>query len=86
MGIGTWAVLIVLVLLLAGAVVVALIGWSAGSGANVPATGYVALTLGVVLSLAAGFGLMGLLFYSSRKGYDEPPVLLPPETRDGDRE
>jgi hypothetical protein len=37
-----------------------------------PATGYIAMTLGIVFSLAVGFGLMTLLFYSSRHGYDEP--------------
>ena len=34
---------------------------------------------GVIISLAVGFGLMALVFYSSRKGYDEPPVLIAPE-------
>jgi hypothetical protein len=34
------------------------------------------MALGVLLSLGVGFGLMALLFYSSRKGYDEPPVLI----------
>ena len=36
-----------------------------------PAAGYIFMTLGVVLSLLVGFGLMGLIFYSSRQGYDE---------------
>jgi hypothetical protein len=30
----------------------------------------------VILSLAVGFGLPALLFCSSRKGYDEPRVLI----------
>ena len=38
-----------------------------------PAEGYVALIIGIVFSLAVGVGLMALLFYSSRRGYDEPP-------------
>jgi hypothetical protein len=42
-------------------------------GPAMPAQGYVALTLGVVFSLLVGFGLMALLFFSSRRGYDEPP-------------
>ena len=42
-------------------------------GAAMPEQGYLALTLGVVFSLLVGFGLMALLFYSSRRGYDEPP-------------
>ena len=37
-----------------------------------PAAGYVAMTLGIVFSLVVGCGLMALLFYSSRHGYDEP--------------
>jgi hypothetical protein len=86
MDVGNWTVLIVLPLLLAGAVVIGIVGWSLGSGAHVPASGYVAMALGVVFSLAVGFGLMGLIFYSSRRGYDDPPVLLPHQTSDGDRE
>jgi hypothetical protein len=34
------------------------------------------MALGVILSLVVGFGLMALLFYSSRKGYDESPVII----------
>jgi hypothetical protein len=37
-----------------------------------PAEGWIALTLGVVFSLIVGIGLMTLVFYSSRQGYDEP--------------
>jgi hypothetical protein len=36
-----------------------------------PMHGYIAMTLGVGLSLVVGCGLMTLLFYSSRHGYDE---------------
>ena len=36
-----------------------------------PAAGYAAMTIGVVLSLLVGFTLMTLVFYSSRHGYDE---------------
>jgi hypothetical protein len=31
------------------------------------------LILGTVFSLVIGCGLMALMFYSSRHGYDEPP-------------
>ena len=47
--------------------------WTALSGPPMPATGYVAMTLGIVFSLVVGCGLMALLFYSNRHGYDEPP-------------
>jgi len=33
--------------------------------------GWVALFLGTFLSLAVGGGLMALVFYSARKGYDD---------------
>jgi hypothetical protein len=33
--------------------------------------GYMAMILGVVFSLGIGCGLMALMFYSSRHGYDE---------------
>jgi hypothetical protein len=42
-------------------------------GPAMPAQGYAALAIGIVLSLIVGIGLMALLFYSSRRGYDEPP-------------
>jgi len=46
--------------------------WTSLSGPPMPTTGYVALSLGVVFSLVIGVGLMALLFYSSRHGFDEP--------------
>jgi hypothetical protein len=42
-------------------------------GEPMPSNGYIALGLGVGFSLIVGCGLMALLFYSSRHGYDEPP-------------
>lgn len=54
--------------------------WFAGSawvhfgGSDVPPIpvwGWIAIAGGVLISLAVGFGLMGLIFYSSRHGYDE---------------
>jgi hypothetical protein len=76
LGVGSWSILIVLLLLLAATFVIIYLGWTLANGTDVPASGYVAMALGVVVSLAVGFGLMALIFYSSRKGYDEPPVLI----------
>ena len=45
--------------------------WISIGGPPMPAVGYVAMTFGVVISLVVGCGLMALLFYSSRHGYDE---------------
>jgi hypothetical protein len=40
-------------------------------GPPVPTQGYIAMTLGVVFSVVIGCGLMALVFYSNRYGYDE---------------
>jgi hypothetical protein len=77
-GLGSWTILIVLLLLLAATFVIVYLGWTLGAGADVSTSGYVAMVFGVIVSLAVGFGLMALLFYSSRKGYDEAPVLIIP--------
>ena len=76
MGVGSWIILIVLLSLLVATGVVIYFGWTLGNGTDVPTSGYAAMALGVIVSLAVGFGLMALLFYSSRKGYDEPPVMI----------
>jgi hypothetical protein len=59
--------------ILAAAIWFAASAWISVNGPPMPATGYVAMTLGIVFSLIVGCGLMALMFYSSRKGYDEPP-------------
>jgi hypothetical protein len=35
--------------------------------------GWTAMAIGIVFSLIVGIGLMALVFYSSRHGYDEAP-------------
>lgn len=37
--------------------------------------GWTAMIIGAVFSIVVGGGLMALLFYSSRHGYDEPPQI-----------
>jgi len=76
MGIGAWLVIAVLLTLFVGTVFVSYLGWTSAAGADVPASGYIALVIGVTCSLAVGFGLMALVFYSSRAGYDEPARLV----------
>jgi flagellar basal body-associated protein FliL len=76
MGTGSWIILIVLVSLLVATAIAVYFGWTLATGTDVPTSGYAAMVFGVIISLAIGFGLMALLFYSSRKGYDEPPVLI----------
>ncbi len=45
--------------------------------------GWIALTLGTVLSLALGGGLMALVFHSARKGYDDRIEVDTPEADNG---
>jgi len=58
--------------LLAGALWYAVSFWMSVEGPAMPATGYVAMGLGIFFSLLVGCGLMALVFFSSRHGYDAP--------------
>ena len=83
MGASSYALLAGMVLLLIGVIVIATLGWNSADGTDVPPIGYAAMAAGVVFSLVVGVGLMALVFYSSRAGYDEPAKLIAPE-RDRD--
>jgi hypothetical protein len=65
------AIILPLVAFLAASVWFAYYVWASDSGPPMPASGYVAMALGVVFSLVVGIGLMALVFYSSRHGYDD---------------
>src|SRR4051812_1186334 len=78
-----WLVIAVLCAMLVGAGTLGYFGWFS-TDHDVPASGYIALVLGVVFSLIVGVGLMALVFYSSRKGYDEPVLLIPEPESDPD--
>ena len=69
---GSIALIVALLILLGGVGFYAYRGLTV-PGEAMPGNGYVALFLGVVFSLIVGCGLMALMFYSSRQGYDEPP-------------
>src|ERR1700722_14245654 len=69
--IGNFALIAALLGVLAAAGWDAARAWVSVEGPPMPVTGYVAMTLGVVFSVAVGCGLMALLFYSHRHGYDE---------------
>ena len=60
-----------LLALLALAIWFAATAWIRLGGDEIPFYGYVAIAGGVVFSLLVGGGLMALVFYSSRHGYDE---------------
>jgi hypothetical protein len=69
---GMIAVIVPLFAILGAAAWFASRAWTEVSGPPMPAAGYVAMTLGIIFSVVIGCGLMALLFYSSRHGYDEP--------------
>jgi hypothetical protein len=69
--IGTIAIVLPLFALLAATIWYAAGAWTRISGPPMPTAGYVAMALGIIFSLLVGCGLMALLFYSSRHGYDE---------------
>jgi hypothetical protein len=45
--------------------------WRELGEVEIGANGLIALGLGVVVTVALGAGLMALMFYSARRGYDE---------------
>lgn len=63
--------LIVLLGLLAASSGVALWAWHEIGEVEISGHGLIALGLGVVLTFLVGAGLMALLFFSARRGYDE---------------
>jgi hypothetical protein len=63
---------------IAAVVVVALVvvsvgNWERIGDVGIGLNGWIALLLGIVVTMAVGIGLMALIFISSRRGYDEPP-------------
>ena len=70
---GTWLTVAVLLALLGLACVILYVGLTPPEGEQgtpMSAAGYVAMALGVVVTLALGVGLMMLIFYSSRHDQD----------------
>ncbi len=66
------ALIVSLLALLAYAIWYAARSWTALEGPDMPAELYVAMGLGIFFSILVGCGLMVLVFYSSRHGYDDP--------------
>ena len=64
-------IVIALMALLGASVFYAYGLWTALGAADLPGWMYVAMAGGVVFSLLVGGGLMTLVFYSNRAGYDE---------------
>jgi hypothetical protein len=45
--------------------------WSGIGNSEISLAGWLAMGFGIVVTLALGIGLMALVFFSSRRGYDE---------------
>lgn len=88
MRIGPWILIAALLALLVGVGWYAYSGLTAGSAPPMPIEGVIALIAGVTVSTIVGVGLMALVFYSSRHGYDDLPTRddsdepAPRDTRD----
>jgi hypothetical protein len=69
---GRWLIIASLLALLALTVWIVVQQWILVS-VDVPAWAWAAIAVGALLAILVGGGLMALLFYSDRAGYDEPP-------------
>lgn len=63
--------LMILFSMLLFAIVWSMMAWTSSEEVTMSIHGWVALSLGTIFSLIIGCGLMALMFYSSRSGYDE---------------
>jgi TRAP-type C4-dicarboxylate transport system permease small subunit len=69
LGPGGWLLIVAMGVILGVAIWFAFYGWNL-TDAEMDTAGYLALGFGIVLSMLLGGGLMALVFYSHRKGYD----------------
>jgi hypothetical protein len=56
-------------------------GWEQTAGTAMGFHGWLAMILGIVFTIVVGCGLMGLMFYSSRHGYDDAAADLSDKDR-----
>jgi hypothetical protein len=65
-----WIAILVLLGLFGVSLWYAIRVWTSMAGVHMSGWGWLFLVLGVVVTIALGAGLMGLVFYSSRHDYD----------------
>jgi len=71
--IGAWVAVAVALTVVATVVILVAGFWGDIGASRMSLAGWLAMGLGIVLTLALGIGLMALVFISSRSGWDEPP-------------
>jgi membrane protein YdbS with pleckstrin-like domain len=71
----TFFAIVSLLVLLGTAIAWAIWAFQQMPDVKISGHGYAAMLLGIIFTLLVGCGLVGLLFYSSRHRYDEPPDL-----------
>ena len=64
------AALVAVAVVLVIGIVIAL-EWTGIGDSDISGAGWLAMILGVIVTLALGIGLMALVFISNRRGYDE---------------
>ena len=74
LSVGAWIAIVVLIGLLVTAIVGVIFSGTVDLASGVSGPGTIAMIFGVLFTIVVGVGLMGLIFYSSRRGYDEPPT------------
>jgi hypothetical protein len=75
----TVALIVVLAVILVVTLLAGIYLWWSLSDVDISIHGLIAMTLGCVVSLALGGGLMFLVFYSNRRGHDEEQHRPPPQ-------
>jgi Na+/H+ antiporter NhaC len=83
LSVGAWIALVVMI----GLLVTAITGVSLSGTDDLPSgmsgAGTIAMIVGGLFTIVVGGGLMGLIFYSSRHGYDDSPTV---ESTEGGRQ
>lgn len=70
-GTAGWTAIVVLTGFLLASIAYAVHAWMRMEGTTISTFGWIMLVLGVVVTMACGIGLMALVFYSSRKNFDQ---------------
>ena len=67
----TWIAVALAIIVVVAIVVVIAEFWSGLGDSEISPAGWFAMGLGILVTLALGIGLMSLVFFSDRSGYDE---------------